>query len=506
MKIVRTIGELRAELHGEVGLVPTMGALHDGHLSLFDAARAENEIVVASLFVNAAAVRRAGRSRRLSARRGGATASSRKRQASTSCSRPTAAEMYPPGFATWVDVDDAGARRAAPQPGHFRGVATVCVKLFNIVEPRRAYFGQKDAQQAIVVRRVVRDLNIDVQIRVLPTVRDEDGLALSSRNARLSAEERARALALPRALAAGAREYAAAATQSPPRAHALNGLTPDYVELIDLDGVHDSRDRRRGRRHPAHRQRHPRRRAHMSAKPPRYASWTAGKLPLPELMEMKRRGEKIVMVTAYDAPSGRLADAAGVDLILVGDSSGMVLHGRESTVAGDARRDRVHDAVGDARREAADRRRRHAVRLVRGLERAGCRERRAAREGRRRRRREARARRHVDRACARDRRRGHPRDGSHRFDAADGDGARRLQGAGPHRRPRAAARRRRARAPGRRLLRDRARGGAGDGRARGDEGARRADDRHRRRRATRTVRCSCGTTCSATTRDTRRGS
>ena len=104
----------------------------------------------------------------------------------------------------------------------------------------------------------------------------------------------------------------------------------------------------------------------MSDKPPRYASWTAGKLPLPELLEMKRRGEKIVMVTAYDAPSGRLADAAGVDLILVGDSSGMVVHGRESTVPVTLDEIALHDAVGDARREAAARRRRHAVRLVRG--------------------------------------------------------------------------------------------------------------------------------------------
>ena len=109
----------------------------------------------------------------------------------------------------------------------------------------------------------------------------------------------------------------------------------------------------------------------MSDKPPRYASWTAGKLPLPELQEMKRRGEKIVMVTAYDAPSARLADAAGVDLILVGDSSGMVVHGRESTVPVTLDEIAVHDAVGDARREAAARRRRHAVRLVRDLERAG---------------------------------------------------------------------------------------------------------------------------------------
>ena len=162
--------------------------------------------------------------------------SSPKRQASTSCSFPRRRRCTRPGFATWVDVDDAGEEGAA-RSGHFRGVATVCVKLFNIVKPRRAYFGQKDAQQAIVVRRVVRDLNIDVQIRVLPTVRDEDGLALSSRNARLSGEERAQALALPRALAAGAREYGLGGDAVAATRNALNGLTPDYVEVIDLDGV-----------------------------------------------------------------------------------------------------------------------------------------------------------------------------------------------------------------------------------------------------------------------------
>src|SRR5205823_5374481 len=116
-------------------------------------------------------------------------------------------------------------------------VATVCVKLFNIVRPARAYFGQKDAQQAVVIRRVVRDLNLDIDVRVLPTVRDADGLALSSRNARLSPEQRASALALPRALAAGAEAHglggdAVAATKA-----ALNGLSPDYVELVDLDGA-----------------------------------------------------------------------------------------------------------------------------------------------------------------------------------------------------------------------------------------------------------------------------
>ena len=145
---------------------------------------------------------------------------------------PSPDEMYPAGFGTWVDVEDTGAEGAA-RPGHFRGVATVCLKLFNIVRPARAYFGQKDAQQAIVVRRLVRDLDLGIRIRVVPTVRDPDGLALSSRNARLSPEERARALGLPRALAE------AAASDDPVTAAraALNGLSPDYVDVLDLDGA-----------------------------------------------------------------------------------------------------------------------------------------------------------------------------------------------------------------------------------------------------------------------------
>jgi pantoate--beta-alanine ligase len=235
MKIVRTISELHGELHGEVGLVPTMGSLHAGHISLFEAARAENELVVASLFVNAAQF---GDQSDLAAYPRDEAADAQLADAAgvDLLFAPAAKEIYPASFGTWVDVEHAGEEGAARE-GHFRGVATVCVKLFNIVRPRRAYFGQKDAQQAVVIRRVVRDLNLDVAIRVLPTVRDTDGLALSSRNARLSPDERVRALALPYALAEGAAAHgiggdAVAATRA-----ALNGLTPEYVELLDLDGV-----------------------------------------------------------------------------------------------------------------------------------------------------------------------------------------------------------------------------------------------------------------------------
>jgi pantoate--beta-alanine ligase len=141
---------------------------------------------------------------------------------------PSAEEMYPEGYATWVDVGELGERLEGEfRPGHFRGVATVCVKLFNIVRPARAYFGQKDAQQAAVVKQLVRDLNVDLEIRVVPTVRDEDGLALSSRNAYLSPEEREAALALPRALVtkdlARAREL-------------LRELEVDYLEEATFNG------------------------------------------------------------------------------------------------------------------------------------------------------------------------------------------------------------------------------------------------------------------------------
>jgi pantoate--beta-alanine ligase len=229
MKIVRTIGGL--QLDGEVGLVPTMGAMHDGHRSLFRAARAENDIVVASLFVNAAQFdegtdlaaypRDEERDARIAADEGVDVLFA-----------PSADEMYPPGFSTWVDVDVSGGEADA-RPGHFRGVATVCLKLFEIVRPRRAYFGQKDAQQLAVVRRLVRDFNLVDEIRACPTVRDPDGLALSSRNARLSHEERERALALPRALEASKASLDPVASV---RAM-LNGLDPEYVELLDIGGA-----------------------------------------------------------------------------------------------------------------------------------------------------------------------------------------------------------------------------------------------------------------------------
>ena len=224
MKVVRTTAGL--ETAQGTGLVPTMGALHEGHRALFRAARTENDRVVASLFVNRAQFdeqadleaypRDEARDLELAAAEGVDVVFA-----------PD--ELYPAGFATWVEPGETGAEGAA-RPGHFRGVATVCLKLFNLVRPERAYFGQKDAQQVAVIRRMIRDLNVPVEIRVVPTVRDADGLALSSRNLRLSPEERERALALPRALAAavGSPDPVLAARVS------LNGDKPDYVEVLDL--------------------------------------------------------------------------------------------------------------------------------------------------------------------------------------------------------------------------------------------------------------------------------
>ena len=205
MKVCRTIAEIRQALlplrDETLGLVPTMGSLHDGHLALLRAARAENEVVVMSLFVNPAQFAEPGDLARYP--RDEARDLELARDAGVDVVfAPSPDEMYPPGFQTWVDVTELGAiLEGRFRPGHFRGVATIVLKLFTIVRPTRAYFGQKDAQQVEVIRTLIRDLALEVELRVVPTVRDADGLALSSRNALLSPQERDAALALPRALA-----------------------------------------------------------------------------------------------------------------------------------------------------------------------------------------------------------------------------------------------------------------------------------------------------------------
>ena len=241
MKILRTVDELRRALEtpraqGTIGLVPTMGALHEGHVSLMRAARGECTTVVASLFVNPVQF---GDPADLQAYpRDEATDA----QIATAAGvdilfAPAADEVYRPGHATWVDVEGpAVGLEGAFRPGHFRGVATVCLKLFLMVEPDRAYFGQKDAQQVAVVSQLVRDLNVTVEIRVVPTVRGADGLALSSRNVRLSSAERARALAIPRALDAGLAAARAGRDPVPAATAMLTGLDVDYVAVADFSG------------------------------------------------------------------------------------------------------------------------------------------------------------------------------------------------------------------------------------------------------------------------------
>ena len=233
MRVVRTIAEVREQLaplrSGTIGLVPTMGALHGGHHALHRAARAENDTVVMSLFVNptqfgdGADLARYPRDEE------------RDLALARECGvdlvfAPSADEMYPPGFQTWVDVTELGAiLEGRFRPGHFRGVATVVLKLLTIARPMRVYFGQKDAQQVEVIRTMIRDLALEVELSVVPTVRDVDGLALSSRNGLLSEDQRAVALALPRALATRDRDTALAQLQ------ASNGLEIDYVEVADFD-------------------------------------------------------------------------------------------------------------------------------------------------------------------------------------------------------------------------------------------------------------------------------
>jgi pantoate--beta-alanine ligase len=245
MRTLRTVAELRAALlpsrrgGRSIGLVPTMGALHDGHLSLIRRAREECDEVVVSLFVNPAQFDEASDL--------AAYPRDERRDASLAAEcgadllfAPPVDEVYPSGFATTVRVAGLTEPLEGVHRGreHFDGVATVVTKLLNMVQPDAAYFGQKDAQQALVIRRLVRDLDIPVRIEICPTVREPDGLALSSRNAHLDGADRARALALSEALAAAesavaAGERDAAAVAAAARAAmAAHAVAPEYLALV----------------------------------------------------------------------------------------------------------------------------------------------------------------------------------------------------------------------------------------------------------------------------------
>jgi pantoate--beta-alanine ligase len=250
MRTIRTIAEMRAYLRGQraqgktIGLVPTMGAFHAGHHSLMRAARENHDEVVVSLFVNPA---------QFNDRADLAAYPRSERQDAAEAAdlgvdvlfAPAPSEIYPPGFATTVQVGGLseileGADRG---PGHFAGVCTVVAKLLNIVQPDVAYFGQKDAQQLAIVRRMVRDLDIPVRLEAMPTVREPDGLALSSRNVRLSPDDRLRALALSRALRAVA-ELAGEGERDASRlreaaGEQLAGVDVEYVAIVDPESFEE---------------------------------------------------------------------------------------------------------------------------------------------------------------------------------------------------------------------------------------------------------------------------
>jgi pantoate--beta-alanine ligase len=247
MQVISTVHEFeqqRTQWLGQVGFVPTMGYLHPGHLSLLRQARQENQVLVASIFVNPTQFgphedfnsypRNLEHDLRLLAEVG-----------TDVVFTPTPQEMYPQGFATYVEPVGVLAEQAegASRPGHFRGVATVVLKLFQLVRPQRAYFGQKDAQQVVVISRMVRDLNLPITLRVGPTIRESDGLAMSSRNSQLDPTMRKAATVLYRALQAGRSTFDAhpstgpcAVTQAMIDVVAQEPLAHlDYAEVRDPD-------------------------------------------------------------------------------------------------------------------------------------------------------------------------------------------------------------------------------------------------------------------------------
>jgi pantoate--beta-alanine ligase len=253
MKVIKRIAEMKEislclKQEGKsIGLVPTMGYLHEGHLSLIKAARRENDIVIMSNFVNplqfgpkedfATYPRDSDSDNKLAESAG-----------VDYVFAPTSEEMYPQGYCTYVEVNGPMVEKMCgkSRPGHFKGVTTVVLKLFLITQPDRAYFGQKDAQQAIIIRKMVTDLNVPVKIITCPIIREEDGLALSSRNIYLSSEERVQALALPKALSAGKNMIIKGETDPQKvKKHIISilasspGIRLDYVEVVNGDDLSD---------------------------------------------------------------------------------------------------------------------------------------------------------------------------------------------------------------------------------------------------------------------------
>jgi len=255
VKLCTTIDEMRAACRAErlagkrLGFVPTMGALHEGHLSLVRAARAAADVVAASIFVNPTQF---GPNEDLAKypRSFKRDSEMLEREGVELLFAPSVEEMYPPGAITWVTVEDLSSKLdGRSRPGHFRGVTTVVAKLFHIVEPDAAFFGQKDAAQVAIVRRMVHDLNLPVEIVVCPIMRESDGLAMSSRNAYLDPEQRKQALVLHRALLrvkaladAGERDGDKLVAAGRDEFAKERSVRLDYFEIVDpdtLDSVED---------------------------------------------------------------------------------------------------------------------------------------------------------------------------------------------------------------------------------------------------------------------------
>ena len=249
MQIVETVSALREALQGltrPLGLVPTMGYLHDGHLALVRRARTQNTATAATIFLNPTQFgpdedlerypRDLDRDRRLLEMEG-----------VDLLFAPPVEEMYPPGFDTTVEVGELARRlEGADRPHHFRGVCTVVLKLFNLFQPERAYFGQKDAQQALIIRRMARDLDTGVEVITVPTVREADGLALSSRNTYLDSRQRQAVLALPRALELARRCYDDGLRDADALRARMQDLiaaeplvTPYYVSIADAETLEE---------------------------------------------------------------------------------------------------------------------------------------------------------------------------------------------------------------------------------------------------------------------------
>lgn len=245
MKLIKTTAELIDALvavRGTIALVPTMGALHDGHLSLISAALADgdsdNDVVIASIFVNPLQFAQLGNcdDYRNYPRDVDADAQLLESAGVDFVFAPEVAEMYPLGTPeVWVSTGEMGSQlEGASRPGHFDGVATVVTKLFNLIRPHRAYFGQKDAQQLAIIRRMVHDLNLRVDIRAVPISRGADGLAESSRNQHLSASDRRKALALPTTLTA-LRDRRIDLDQARDQLRNCPGVDMDYLEVVSPD-------------------------------------------------------------------------------------------------------------------------------------------------------------------------------------------------------------------------------------------------------------------------------